>query len=87
MKLLVKNGKPPKARENAADRATIGARFASDWLRGWRKVFLDESQGKMKQKTKVLSLDYDNIFFRTPTSICISVKHCGYVIIWLLFVY
>lgn len=36
MKLFVKNGKPPKARENAADRATIGARFASDWLRGWR---------------------------------------------------
>ena len=27
MKLFVKNGKPPKARENAADRATIGARF------------------------------------------------------------
>ena len=52
MKLLVKNGKPPKARENAADRATIGARFASDWLRGWRKVFLDESQGEMKQKQK-----------------------------------
>ena len=52
MKLFVKNGKPPKARENAADRATIGARFASDWLRGWRKVFLDESQGEMKQKQK-----------------------------------
>lgn len=34
MKLFVKNGKPPKARENAADRATIGARFASDLLRG-----------------------------------------------------
>lgn len=52
MKLFVKNGKPPKARENAADRATIGARFASDLLSGWRKVFLDESQGEMKQKKK-----------------------------------
>ena len=52
MKLFVKNGKPPKARENAADRATIDARFASDWLRRWRKVFLDESQGEMKQKQK-----------------------------------
>lgn len=52
MKLFVKNGKPPKARENAADRATIGASFASDLLSGWRKVFLDESQGEMKQKQK-----------------------------------
>ena len=52
MKLFVKNGKPPKARENAADRATIGARFASDWFRGWRKVFLDQSQSEMKQKQK-----------------------------------
>ena len=81
MKLFVKNGKPPKARENAADRATIGARFASDWLRGW------QGTGRNEAKTKVLSLDYDNIFFRTHTSICISVKHCGYLIIWLLFVY
>ena len=52
MKLFVKNGKPPKARENAADRATIGARVASDWLRGRRKVFLDQSQGEIKQIQK-----------------------------------
>ena len=66
MKLFVKNGKPPKARENAADRATIGARVASDWLRGRRKVFLDQSQGEMKQIQKSWVLTTITYFSELP---------------------
>ena len=53
-----KKGKPTKARENVGDQVTIKTRFASHWLRGWRKFSGPTTErGKAKTKKSRITLD------------------------------
>ena len=44
----VNTRKRPQARENASNQIMIGFSFASDWLRRWCKIYIDQSQSVVK---------------------------------------